>query len=275
MNRVLAFLFLVAIADSAMAISGESSTGSRGGGDPQVAEFCEVLDSSYRALAGYELFPRGVSLSQVDSLVNDLCLKLDSPLTTTVSFVNHKIFDESGAEKLAYFSKRPLKILVNRTAWMKLGRVDKQTLAALELLGLSGVPDRYAISGRLKARLEADDQPVRPDGSHWTFDHVVIASGVVTYFKPIFWATAEVGRPLAMTETSLANDRRRYGDAICRELGNLKSSGLLVSDARAQIPRAIFFDLALHELVDRTFRDQCRAIESISCVLQRQAAGGF
>ena len=160
----------LAINSYAHAVAGESSSGTRGGGDPQAAEFLEALNDIVRFMNQTGTTIGGVQVFDATKMVDTIRRDMDDSAKTSIQFTEKRLKDESGAEKLALFSTNPLVIQVNRTAWLALDQENRYKLAALELFGLIGLPNRYEAAAALDYELVSRAKHIWRSG--WDFDFI-------------------------------------------------------------------------------------------------------
>ena len=146
LGPIAAFLLALNISGVALAISG---TESGGGGDPDAADFLlqmktfsSWVESDYSSLTPPQV-------DEISKTVSYFSNAIENPDQTPVRFTEEMLRDESGSEKVALFFKNPTYIRVNRILWKAQTLKEKQVTAALELMGLAEIKNRYTLAPQL------------------------------------------------------------------------------------------------------------------------------
>lgn len=140
--------FLLALNISGMALA-TNGTESGGGGDPDAADFLLQMKtiSSWIESGHSSLMPSQVD--EISKTVSYFSNAMENPDLTPIRFTDEMLRDESGSEKVALFFKNPTYIRVNRVLWKAQTLKEKQVTAALEMMGIVEIKNRYSIAPQL------------------------------------------------------------------------------------------------------------------------------
>ena len=116
----------------------EKSSGTRGGGDPDAVEFLLLGDKLATWLVTEGASPDIDMAFEFKDKVTELSVAMDDENNPSIRFTDNPVQGDSGTDKVAIFSKDPLRITVNRQKWRALDMQEKLTTVALEIYGLIG-----------------------------------------------------------------------------------------------------------------------------------------
>lgn len=181
-RALVAPLVISLFASMALAGAGESSSGSRGGGDPDAVEFLATLSDISAALPRINTGLSAQQTAHAALVVEQLAALMDDPKRTSIRLTSATLRDASGTEKLAIYSTNPLQIIVNRKAWKAADESTRMRLAALELYGLVGIESRYTLSAQLDPSLVVAIRGFHASGLDIT--NISVRSNIVTLSSP-------------------------------------------------------------------------------------------
>lgn len=152
-NKTFLSLVIALILSSSAAFA-RIGTESGGGGDPDAVDFLlkvRVVGEWARSQTSAVNEAEG---QRIFSTARKLSLLMDEASQTPIVMVQKNLTDASGASKVALYNLNAFKIEITRSKWNNLSEEDKYVTAALELLGLAQVTDRYGIAGHVKNEIQ-------------------------------------------------------------------------------------------------------------------------
>jgi hypothetical protein len=180
--RAVTFLVVFCgLLSSAFATS-ESSSGTRGGGDPDAVEAIQILENVGAYLERSFVLTDFAEKNRAAKKVDEFKSLMNDGSRTPITFSSETLRDESGAEKFALYNQEPPTIVINRKAWHAGDWLFKSQLLTLELFGIIGIRDRYAVSGKMDLDLLRKTFEIRATG--WDFISISQTTGVVTIEQP-------------------------------------------------------------------------------------------
>lgn len=114
----------------------------RGGGDPNAAEFADVLIKVADFLKNNESVVPEADRSKIKPIVSELVSSINHPTKSKIEIVELRPKDQFGIEKAALFSMNPLYIKIHQHSWASATGKEQVMLASMELLGLVGVSEQ-------------------------------------------------------------------------------------------------------------------------------------
>lgn len=149
------YLFLFLVLTICLNANAKAGTESGGGGDPDAVDFLMKAKAIGEWVkTGDTSFSFGEA-QRVYATVQKLSLKMDDGSHTPIVMADKNLFDQSGANKIALFHKDAFKIEVTRQKWNQLNEEKKYITAALEILGLAGIPNRYDFAAQVKNDIQS------------------------------------------------------------------------------------------------------------------------
>ncbi|RYZ69649.1 MAG: hypothetical protein EOP05_14510 [Proteobacteria bacterium] len=209
--------FLVSAVFVCAGFSHESSSGTRGGGDPDAVDFLSTLSQvSVFLQRSPSVIDHEAALRTV-VLVSQLTEEMNDERLTPIRFSSEILRDASGAEKIALYTLEPLTITINRAAWLSLDTSKRVAVAALELLGLAQVANRYEISKRIFPN--AVDALTRLRATGWEVTFIESGAEYATLVRPGSFENAQSIwlRPIVVSAAN--SDLNRTVQVICQTLG--------------------------------------------------------
>lgn len=197
--------------------SSESSSGTRGGGDPDAMEFLDLLNQVSVFLERSPLIIAHENAFRGVALVDQLTAEMNDERLTPIRFTSEVLVDASGAEKIALYSTDPLRITVNRAAWKALSKANKISVAGLELLGLMEMANRYNLSKLILAEAVTHLNDLRASG--WEVTFISSSDNFATLVRPGSFenSTSTHFRPIVLSSAIANPDAAAL--MICNTLG--------------------------------------------------------
>ncbi len=118
-----------------------------GGGDPAAVDFLLSAKTFGKWVTISNIGLNDTEIQNINGLVVRLAIDMNDQNKTPIKLVDQEIKDKSGTIKVAFYSKKPLSIYVNRSRWNSLNPKEKFITVGLELLGLIGLGNRYDVAG--------------------------------------------------------------------------------------------------------------------------------